>query len=51
MIRTIWQQSETTKFAQLQEEEDRTVVLKDVKYVCQKEGNIFPMSIADRRRN
>jgi len=43
--------SETTKFAQLQEEKDRTVMLTDVKNACQKGGNISPMSIPDRRRN
>lgn len=43
--------SETTEFAQLQKEEDRIVMLRDVKNSCQKKGNIFSMSVADRRRN
>lgn len=34
-------QSETTEFAQLQEEEDRIVVLKDVKIIAKKEEIFF----------
>lgn len=34
-------QSETTEFAQLQEEEDRIVVLKDIKILAKKEEIFF----------